>query len=1359
MDGDTNSSSQVMEFTTSSSSTFTCSDDLIATPPASLTTSMSVTYDLSQDSLPDMAHSSLTISSTSSSLIHINNDQIIPTVIQTFPCTVKYSEDFDYGDSNAFPCNQSQEMNNQRLSNEGQSHTSHYLSPSNAPDSYQDHARSLQSHTTTNEATTLRTQPGEFVTVVSVGDSEETLSKLRFDAFRDADEIVDNEVSYLSRRCEKNASIGRERYVEKHGKWSSSELCTDDVEHAVIPSKRTVFDCETSKLESPVSVAPLINVCDKVVVLRLPGERLGLGLKFDGGWGVRQLVRRVFIESIAVDSPGSRATLPWGQLCSGDQILNIEGVPVSSMTRLQCVAALRDSHVRVTIGILKGDGVIPPLQDGPNITEQERPESHPRSKSINYNRNCEDRKRLPPPPLPPRIECVSIITPMRPPKEIKSFPCPPSGFIDEPAQYFVPEIPQVPLPPAAAIYLDLLAEEEERRGRCGSESDETGSSASTVIDRLSLSSSTTVSRNSSFNTSAAADNVKYSRFDLASALSQFEILEREFEKDSSSTCTIESKEAASLVNETYPNATASANRERRQLIRSLSLSPGTYKDQIQKMRQRNEERSHMSKQSMKSLSFSLRKRHGLTPIKYQHSTIKRTQSFSGRGDLGSKSDCAPAYNFYANVNPTNPLSINTSVNNDRSQENSPDSGNKSLTNPNSLSSNESADFSPNDSLLTESEVLSVGFQNEKSSNLDIESLNEDTFISNVPCDSSPKLSLKYDNINKSNPSSHVQPNETNIRRASNFSSSLPVNRSETGTPTDALREKPLNVNLPNTVDFFTLKGGVEHNQTVKYPVSTKDHYCSISNEHLNSRAIVTIQNMINCDDHISSNERFSPITVNNIPMETTEQNRLINVIKDTEHIRCVDKLNEKLLVDKFDRIAAEFYDKIDEELNSSSNDSNVDNSLLLEQNIPSDERNLISLPDTDAELVKGAILSSSTVETGPATLAAKSSSAISSVSDIFARRGRKHNANVMGIDIDPRISSNISKTPTNDGNSTPNANENEANVNVRKAANENCISYKNTYGTEQSTHLTSNLLRDTAMDSASICDSQIINTKSIPFNKKCLSNHDVESQSFSSDSNISSTNLRTNDYFNDTPLIFFDTQASENGSKSLTSVSSPSDIIAADEISNRLSFSKDDIRLTTEKSVDVSKRSISKSTQNSRYSPFQRFMSEELEQSALSVSPRSIACSSISTDVLSSTTSSVISLKSAECAATKPRAVMAKNTLSRTTEPIKQTDLLVHTNINPSEPDRLSKTLPSNINKFTTISRSTRIREDLEEIIENDLEKFKKELSLPEGFEVQVEEEEEIEQVLECESEAEVAMIVKAFRCAQQESVGDTLTK
>lgn len=88
---------------------------------------------------------------------------------------------------------------------------------------------------------------------------------------------------------------------------------------------------------------------EEVIVYRLPGERLGFGLKFQGGSKSTENIQRLFIQSCAKDTPASRAETSWGNLCEGDEILVIDGIDVKTMTRLECVRYLKESNLAIKL--------------------------------------------------------------------------------------------------------------------------------------------------------------------------------------------------------------------------------------------------------------------------------------------------------------------------------------------------------------------------------------------------------------------------------------------------------------------------------------------------------------------------------------------------------------------------------------------------------------------------------------------------------------------------------------------------------------------------------------------------------------------------------------------------------------------------------------------------------------------------------------------------------------------------------------------------------------------------------------------------------------------------------------------------
>ena len=86
----------------------------------------------------------------------------------------------------------------------------------------------------------------------------------------------------------------------------------------------------------------LSSVEEDITIYKLPGEKLGLGLRFDGGSRANEFVRHLFVQCTATSSPAARTKCTWqGGLRAGDEILMISSKNVKKLTRLECVRALK----------------------------------------------------------------------------------------------------------------------------------------------------------------------------------------------------------------------------------------------------------------------------------------------------------------------------------------------------------------------------------------------------------------------------------------------------------------------------------------------------------------------------------------------------------------------------------------------------------------------------------------------------------------------------------------------------------------------------------------------------------------------------------------------------------------------------------------------------------------------------------------------------------------------------------------------------------------------------------------------------------------------------------------------------------
>lgn len=260
--------------------------------------------------------------------------------------------------------------------------------------------------------------------------------------------------------------------------------------HENISSFKTVLSINNQTTTTTISTSQSssengmsLSSSEIVPVYRLPGERLGFGLKFQGGTMLNERVQRLFIQSCAANSPASRARASFGLLSEGDEIIEIDRQPVTKMTRIECVKCLKDSNVAINLLVCKG--VIMVNGKGKN--------------GETMNGDQPKKRMLPPPP------------PMVPPRKIikkvqrEQIPIP---------VITTKTIHKETLPVAAELYLNTLDEENYNRN---DESDETGSTISTVISNFS--SETDLSLLSTTSSSS----------DLTKLLTKpFQLIEREF---------------------------------------------------------------------------------------------------------------------------------------------------------------------------------------------------------------------------------------------------------------------------------------------------------------------------------------------------------------------------------------------------------------------------------------------------------------------------------------------------------------------------------------------------------------------------------------------------------------------------------------------------------------------------------------------------------------------------------------------------------------------------------------------------------------------------------------------------------------
>lgn len=218
-----------------------------------------------------------------------------------------------------------------------------------------------------------------------------------------------------------------------------------------------------------------------VLVYRLPGERLGFGLKFQGGTKNNEKIQRLFIQSCAENSPASRVQASWGFLREGDEILEIDGVTVTQMTRIECVKCLKESNLAIKLLVRNGEGKVQNFFD--------------------ENGDVPEKKSVPPPPPPV------------PPRKLNKRKVAEQHPVEPPAKQVV----EIVHPPDAEVYSNLFSDDISD---LISESDDTASTISTVIDKNSICSSLS---SEDYTISSTPSSLE-----LAKALKPFTLLEKEF---------------------------------------------------------------------------------------------------------------------------------------------------------------------------------------------------------------------------------------------------------------------------------------------------------------------------------------------------------------------------------------------------------------------------------------------------------------------------------------------------------------------------------------------------------------------------------------------------------------------------------------------------------------------------------------------------------------------------------------------------------------------------------------------------------------------------------------------------------------
>ncbi|XP_039964343.1 mucin-17 isoform X2 [Bactrocera tryoni] len=282
-----------------------------------------------------------------------------------------------------------------------------------------------------------------------------------------------------------------------------------------------------------------------LIVHRQPGERLGFGLKFQGGTRSAEKVHKLYIQSCAADSPASKVHASWGALREGDEIVSIDEQRVCELTRIECVRCLKD-NVAIRLQVRNGYGRKPETEEelllaGANTMEAmtgSAPGARVLSNDASGTAVIMSNGPMkgsppPPPPVPPRklVKRKSlngeskVVVPAAaatnsagaaPAITLTAANASHGGEVDKP---FTP-------PPDAEYYINLFADGQSLKTE--SESDDTASTISTVIDKFSMSSNYSSESDLSSYTSLTNGQSVINKSELAKVLKPFTMLEQEF---------------------------------------------------------------------------------------------------------------------------------------------------------------------------------------------------------------------------------------------------------------------------------------------------------------------------------------------------------------------------------------------------------------------------------------------------------------------------------------------------------------------------------------------------------------------------------------------------------------------------------------------------------------------------------------------------------------------------------------------------------------------------------------------------------------------------------------------------------------
>ncbi|XP_054734675.1 mucin-2-like [Anastrepha obliqua] len=386
---------------------------------------------------------------------------------------------------------------------------------------------------TSTTTTTTITTPGiddDYVTVVEVDDPASKDTNPR-QLVKQRQSSVEEDSSYIT-----VLTINNQTQVHRNSSGYNKSEGNDSV-----VAEENMNSSDTNGLVIATE-AEVESETELLVVHRQPGERLGFGLKFQGGTRSAEKVHKLYIQSCAADSPASRVSASWGALREGDEIVSIDGQRVCELTRIECVRCLKD-NVAIRLQVRNGHGRKPEAEEevlllagsttvdvvNGGVTGMRVLSNDAGGTAVIMSNGQMKGSPPPPPPVPPRklvkrkslngeskVAAANSAAGATPGITVTATSAPQSNEVDKP---FTP-------PPDAEYYINLFADGQSLKTE--SESDDTASTISTVIDKFSMSSNYSSESDLSSYTSLTNGQNVINKSELAKVLKPFTMLEQEF---------------------------------------------------------------------------------------------------------------------------------------------------------------------------------------------------------------------------------------------------------------------------------------------------------------------------------------------------------------------------------------------------------------------------------------------------------------------------------------------------------------------------------------------------------------------------------------------------------------------------------------------------------------------------------------------------------------------------------------------------------------------------------------------------------------------------------------------------------------